>query len=124
MVERLIPFLVLFQKNKDLSFVFSFTATPRNSMLDSFFALKSGLDMGKASSSTSSQSTSMSFKDGQFSIEIDIQVTIRPLRKYSSPVKLVQPTKYRRIRVPSHDSLMRQILSIKLKPKPSWVVKA
>jgi hypothetical protein len=58
------------------TFTFFFTATPRNSMLDSFFALKSGMDMGKASSSTSSQSTSMSFKNGQFSIEIDIQVLI------------------------------------------------
>ena len=44
-------------------------------MLDSFFALKSGVDLGKASASTTSQMTSMTFKDGVFSIELDIQVS-------------------------------------------------
>ena len=51
------------------------SATPRSSMLDSFFALKSGVDLGKASASTTSQMTSMTFKDGVFSIELDIQVS-------------------------------------------------
>jgi len=45
-------------------------------LLDSFFALRSGVDMGKGSASTTStsQSTAMVLKNGIFSIEIDTQV--------------------------------------------------
>ena len=48
--------------------------TPRRSLLDAFFDLKSGRGEPFASTSTSMQASSMTLKDGKFSIEVDIQV--------------------------------------------------
>ena len=50
--------------------------TPRRSLLDAFFDLKSGRGEPFASTSTSMQASSMSLKDGKFSIEVDIQVQV------------------------------------------------
>ena len=53
--------------------------TPRRSLLDAFFDLKSGRGEPFASTSTSMQASSMTLKDGKFSIEVDIQVKISDL---------------------------------------------
>ena len=46
---------------------------PRRTLLDSFLALKDGNDGGRVSHSASSQSAAMQLKNGQFTVEVDIQ---------------------------------------------------
>ncbi|XP_040579945.2 uncharacterized protein [Lepeophtheirus salmonis] len=46
--------------------------TPRRSLLDSFFDLKSGKSIGTASSSTSTKASALSLQNGKFTIRIDI----------------------------------------------------
>ena len=56
--------------------------TPRRSLLDAFFDLKSGRGEPFASTSTSMQASSMTLKDGKFSIEVDIQVKFQIFKQF------------------------------------------